>query len=468
MTHSRDAGRRAGSALGPAPQQFLHGRQDLAGIDPGPSVRAQAEGNLFVGDGSPAEQYGDFDPGSERGHRLCNRLLVPCASYGDEHADRLVLSCCSHEGIGWGIGTKVDDIEPDAAQLIGHDGARYLVSFAGDRPEDDRPALSTPSRETCTEPADDPASDYRRPVLVGHGELPFRPLLSDGAQRRNEELEVDFGRLGAPGERRFDELPYAQLVAGDQAIEHSAGCPRASRCPALRASLSAAKAVYGRALDAPLARRFDSREASGADISVDRHVMDAQAIRGLLQTDHARTAGVRIDSHCSRIAPTDDGRFPHGRTIRTLVLKRNPMAHVIKTVTTTWSPERAFAYMADFSHTAEWDPGVAAATRVDGGDIGEGSAFELTVLIGGRQFPMRYEVTDYAPGRVIFSSRSATLESVDTVTVTRQGDTSEVTYDARINFRGLLRIADPLLALGFRSVAVRAIRGLEHRLTQAV
>ena len=71
------------------------------------------------------------------------------------------------------------------------------------------------------------------------------------------------------------------------------------------------------------------------------------------------------------------------------------MAHVVKTVTTAWSPGRAFAYMADFSHAAEWDPGVAEATRVDGGDVGQGSVFDLTVLVGGRRLPMRYEVTDY-------------------------------------------------------------------------
>ena len=143
------------------------------------------------------------------------------------------------------------------------------------------------------------------------------------------------------------------------------------------------------------------------------------------------------------------------------------MAHVVKTVTTTWTPDRAFAYMADFSHAAEWDPGVAEATRVDTGPVGQGSEFDLIVLVAGRRVPMRYEITDYAPGRVTFSSHSANLESVDTVTVISQGTTTEVTYDARINFRGFLRITDPLLILAFHGVAERAIRGLEDRLARA-
>jgi carbon monoxide dehydrogenase subunit G len=142
------------------------------------------------------------------------------------------------------------------------------------------------------------------------------------------------------------------------------------------------------------------------------------------------------------------------------------MPRAVKTMTTNWSPEQAFAYMADFSHSAEWDPGVAAATRVGDAEVGRGTAFDLTVLVAGRRLPMRYQITDYAPGRVTFSSRSRAMESVDTVTVANRAGTTEVVYDARINFRGLLRVADPLLALGFRGVAQRAVRGLQARLSQ--
>ncbi len=143
------------------------------------------------------------------------------------------------------------------------------------------------------------------------------------------------------------------------------------------------------------------------------------------------------------------------------------MAHVVARVTTDWDPEEAFAYLADFSHTAEWDPGVIAATREDTGEVGLGSAFALLVRVPGRRLPLRYEITDYAPGRVTFTARSAALESVDTVTVSPLGGTTEVVYDARLFLRGRLRIADPLLTLAFRRVADRAIRGLQHRLAQA-
>ncbi len=144
------------------------------------------------------------------------------------------------------------------------------------------------------------------------------------------------------------------------------------------------------------------------------------------------------------------------------------MPHIVKTVRTTWSPEAAFAYMADFSHVGEWDPSVVQASRSDIGAIGLGSVFDLAVRVGGRRVQLRYVITDFAPGRVTFTARSAALESVDTVTVGRRNDRTEVTYEARLHFRGLFRLADPLLALGFRGLANRAIDGLERRLSAAV
>lgn len=143
------------------------------------------------------------------------------------------------------------------------------------------------------------------------------------------------------------------------------------------------------------------------------------------------------------------------------------MAHVVRTVLTTWTPEEAFAYMADFSHCPEWDPGVVAATRADTGAIGVGSAFDLTVRIGPRRVPLRYEVTEFSPGQVTFTARSAALESTDTVTVSATGTSTEVRYEANLHLRGPLRLADPLLGLAFKGVADRAIRGLERRLGEA-
>jgi hypothetical protein len=79
--------------------------------------------------------------------------------------------------------------------------------------------------------------------------------------------------------------------------------------------------------------------------------------------------------------------FPATDTVANFSGKKEHHGPCRKTVTTAW-PGRAFAYMADFSHAAEWDPGVAEAIRVDGGDVGQESIFDLTVLVGGRRLPM--------------------------------------------------------------------------------
>ena len=49
--------------------------------------------------------------------------------------------------------------------------------------------------------------------------------------------------------------------------------------------------------------------------------------------------------------------------------------------------------------------------------------------------------------------------------MTERDGRTEVIYDARPNLRGIARLADPFLAIGFRRIAERAGAGLEARLT---
>jgi hypothetical protein len=141
------------------------------------------------------------------------------------------------------------------------------------------------------------------------------------------------------------------------------------------------------------------------------------------------------------------------------------MARIVTTVTTDWPAAQAFAYLSDFSHAAEWDPGTVEASRLDVGPVRVGSEFDLVVVAGGRRLRLRYRITDLAPGRVTFLARTATLVSEDTVTVVERDGATEVTYDAGLRFRGLLRVADPLLAPTFRHLVDEGIEGLTRRLS---
>ena len=47
------------------------------------------------------------------------------------------------------------------------------------------------------------------------------------------------------------------------------------------------------------------------------------------------------------------------------------------TVDTPRPPDEVFAYLSDFSTTAEWDPGVLEAERLGDAPVAEGSEFRL-------------------------------------------------------------------------------------------
>ena len=139
------------------------------------------------------------------------------------------------------------------------------------------------------------------------------------------------------------------------------------------------------------------------------------------------------------------------------------MAKYVTSVATPWAPEVAFAYMADVTHFAAWDPGVKRAVRVTG-EGGVGTAYELTVVAGGTTV-MRYEVTAFeAPRRLLLVAKTAFLESIDEIRVEPTPQGSRVTYDAQLKLKGPLGLFDPLLRLAFRRIGDRAAEGLRRAL----
>lgn len=147
------------------------------------------------------------------------------------------------------------------------------------------------------------------------------------------------------------------------------------------------------------------------------------------------------------------------------------MAHYRTDATTPAAPERAFAWMADFTNAAIWDPGIRHVRRVDTGPVRVGSAFDVTLHYVGKDFTMHYEVVELDEpvhpqglGRVVLRSETPVLTSIDTITVRPSGDGSVVTYEADLRLPGPLRLVDPLLAVGFRRVGDKAAEGLQTHL----
>ncbi len=127
--------------------------------------------------------------------------------------------------------------------------------------------------------------------------------------------------------------------------------------------------------------------------------------------------------------------------------------------------EAAFDHVADFTTSAEWDPGITAARRLDDGPIGLGSRFEVRLALGPVTVPLVYEITTYErPHRVVLTTRGALHRGEDDVRFAATEQGTEVTWNALFALRGPGLLVDPLLGVGFRRTADKAVEGLERSL----
>src|SRR3990172_5883183 len=105
------------------------------------------------------------------------------------------------------------------------------------------------------------------------------------------------------------------------------------------------------------------------------------------------------------------------------------MARYTTSVQSPKPAEEAFAYLSDFSTTAEWDPGVAEAECLTAGPLGEGSEFRVVAEFMGRKVPLTYVVTEYEPPtRIVLRGESSTVVSLDEITVDPANGGALVTY----------------------------------------
>ncbi len=142
------------------------------------------------------------------------------------------------------------------------------------------------------------------------------------------------------------------------------------------------------------------------------------------------------------------------------------MARYVGTIESPRPPDQAFDYLADFSSVAEWDPSAVSAKML-GERPGLGTEFEVVVGFAGRELPFTYRTIEYErPHRIVLRAESSTVVSEDTITVRAAPDGgSEVTYDADLRPKGLMRLADPVLGLLFKRLGDNAAEGLREKLS---
>lgn len=143
------------------------------------------------------------------------------------------------------------------------------------------------------------------------------------------------------------------------------------------------------------------------------------------------------------------------------------MAVLKERIDTPLEIEDAFAFIADFANSAEWDPGTATAERIDDGPIRVGSRFRLGVRMGGRIAPMTYTITRLdRPRRVTLAGEGSGVSAVDDISFESTGGRTVISYTADIRLRGVLRLLAPFAGGSFRRLADNARAGMQRTLDE--
>lgn len=137
------------------------------------------------------------------------------------------------------------------------------------------------------------------------------------------------------------------------------------------------------------------------------------------------------------------------------------MTRIVEQIQTALDREAAFAYVADFSWQAEWDPNTVSSRRIDAGPLGVGARFALEVKVSGRTAPMEYQITEYeAPARIVLIGEGSGVWSRDEITFAVIPGGTQVDYVADIKLSGLLGLVQPLLSTTFRKIGRGAVEGM--------
>ncbi|CAN5788266.1 SRPBCC family protein [soil metagenome] len=128
--------------------------------------------------------------------------------------------------------------------------------------------------------------------------------------------------------------------------------------------------------------------------------------------------------------------------------------------------DEVFAYAADFSNSAEWDPGVDTAKAVEPGPVRVGSLYSLEGNFGPSSLPMQYEVIEYEPPRrIVLTGQGEKFDALDTMEFTTSSDGSTtISYTAEITLFGPLRFLGPLMNGPLDRMGKKALDGLAEAL----
>jgi carbon monoxide dehydrogenase subunit G len=144
------------------------------------------------------------------------------------------------------------------------------------------------------------------------------------------------------------------------------------------------------------------------------------------------------------------------------------MSTIRRTVRTQASPDRVFAYLSDFTRTEEWDPGTVSTERVSG-DGSVGTRYHNVSRFMGRETELEYTVIDLDQGTLVrLRGEGKSVTAIDTMRITPDGEGSRVDYTAEFDWKGVAKVAAPLLGPALTKLGDEAEEGLQRSLDALV
>lgn len=133
----------------------------------------------------------------------------------------------------------------------------------------------------------------------------------------------------------------------------------------------------------------------------------------------------------------------------------------------TPQPEAVRAYLLDFAHAEQWDPGTRSCKRIDSGPVQVGSRWLNVSQFMGRSVELTYTLTRADPDRLVFEGANDASTSTDDLRITPAAVGSRVTYSATITPRSRFRVVlEPLMTLPMRRVADQTVERLSTTLNR--
>jgi len=127
--------------------------------------------------------------------------------------------------------------------------------------------------------------------------------------------------------------------------------------------------------------------------------------------------------------------------------------------------DEAFAFVADFANSKDWDPGVATSERIDPGPVAVGARYRLGVRMGGGVASMEYVVTTLEPlRRVVLAGEGSGVSAVDDIRFAATPEGTRIDYTADIRLRGVKRLVAPFAGGAFAKIARQARDGMQRAL----